>query len=241
MNDTQTALMIRDDHARLASYTEEAIELRDLALGTSSLIGRVSTPSEQEAAVAAQTKLQFILSEAEKARKAVKEPVLAFGQLIDTRAREFKEEISEELLRLARLIGDYQALEQAKARAAEQLKREELAHIERDKLVAASQAKTHEELDAINHHFNDKAAILTTAPVFEAPRAAGQRVVPDWEITVSDVWLLAQSHPTCVTIQPRMTEIKALLNAGATVAGVVSKRITKSGVRLKPTSRPIDV
>lgn len=55
----------------------------------------------------------------------------------------------------------------------------------------------------------------------------------DWEVTVTDVWLLAKSHPGCVKIEPRISEIKSLLNNGVKVAGVNAVRIQKSGVRLK--------
>jgi len=50
---------------------------------------------------------------------------------------------------------------------------------------------------------------------------------------VTDVWLLAKSHPGCVKIEPRISEIKSLLNNGVKVAGVNAVRIQKSGVRLK--------
>jgi len=236
--DTQSALMVRDDQSRTVSFTQSALEAREMALAESGLIGKVTSAAQQESAVAAQAKLQQLITEAEKARKAIKEPVLQFGQLIDGKAREFKEDISEELVRLARLIGDYQALEQAKARAAEALRQEQLSHIEMDKLKAAAQATSHEQLDAINQHYNDKAAIL--APVAAPVRAAGQVVKPDWEIKVNDIWMLARAHPACVNIEPRISEIKSLLNAGVTIAGVTATRITKSSVRLKPT-RTIEV
>lgn len=50
---------------------------------------------------------------------------------------------------------------------------------------------------------------------------------------MTDVWLLAKSHPGCVKIEPRISEIKSLLNNGVKVAGVNAVRIQKSGVRLK--------
>ena len=49
---------------------------------------------------------------------------------------------------------------------------------------------------------------------------------PDLEITVTNIWKLARSHPTCVTIEPRISEIKSLLKSGIKVAGVTSKELT---------------
>jgi hypothetical protein len=64
-----------------------------------------------------------------------------------------------------------------------------------------------------------------------APATAdGQRTRPEWEVIVSDVWALARAHPACVTIEPRLSEIKALLPAGIKVAGVIAKRVVRVSV-----------
>jgi beta-glucosidase-like glycosyl hydrolase len=231
----------RDDAVQKVFIMSDALSVRDMALSKSSLIGKVTSPAEQETAVAAQADLQRIRSDCEKSRKAVKEPVLAYSRLIDSTAREFCSDIDAELLRLATLIGDFQSLEQAKVREAEKLKNQELSHIERDRATELAAATSHEQMDEINEKYDQKAALLSQAPSVQPVRAAGQVVKPDWEITVTDIWLLAKSHSLCVKIEPVLSEIKNLLNAGVNVAGVKAVRITKSGVRLKQPSKVINV
>lgn len=227
------ALISRDDSRLTVEFTAEALALKAQALERSALIGKVNDASTQEAAVAAQTEIANVLSLAEKARKACKEPILEFGRTIDDRARAFVGELKEEQLRLSKLVGDFQMLEQARVRAEQAAANTRLLELEREKAAAIQQATSHEELEAIQADFNDRAA--AEKPV--APtRAEGQRVTEDWEITVSDIWLLAKSHPTCVKIQPMLSEIKMLLNAGVKVAGVKAEKKIKSGVRI---GRPI--
>jgi len=173
MNEAQ-ALIQRNDAALTVTYTAEAIALRDAALGVSGVVGKVSNPEENAAAVTAQTEIQKVRSLAEKARKAAKEPVLEYGKRIDTAAKEFVAELDEEMLRVSTLIGDFQSLEQAKARAAEQARLTEIAQLEREKAEAIAAAKSHEAVDAIQAHYAEVAQ-QTAAPVIAAPvRAEGQ-------------------------------------------------------------------
>lgn len=275
------ALIRLDWQAQQASMTEAAAALKNYALELAALIGKVNDASTQEAAVAAQKELAEIKTQAEKARKAAKAPALEFGRRIDQAHETFMADIEDELLRITRLIGDFQQLEQAKARAAEQARiaeerriqeerrQAELAAIraaeaERAKLEAAereiarqsseatskrakellaqqqaeidrqralAEAKSHEELDRINAQASQAAAALADKPKYEPVRATGQRVVEDWDITVSDIWALARAHPACVTITPRLSEIKGLLKAGVEkIPGVVARPTVKAGV-----------
>ena len=113
------ALIVRNDAALTVSYTEAALALKSHALEVAALVGRVSSEEENQAAVAAQKEIAGILKQAEDSRKQAKEPILDFGRAIDEAANRFKAELKDEELRLGRLTGDYQALQQAKARAAE--------------------------------------------------------------------------------------------------------------------------
>ena len=239
---SDSALIIRDDSRMSVIYTAEAIALRDDALSQAALIGKVTNATQQADAVSAQTALHSIASEAEKARKACKAPVIEFGQKIDAAAKAFLEEVKYEELRLARLVGDFQQLEQARVRAEENARNEKLREIERQKAQEVSDAlkanPTHEQLDAIVAKHNEEAATLAR-PI--EVRAEGQRVQEVWEITVNDSRLLAQVHPLCVEIVPRMSEIKSLLDAGVKVAGVTAKRVIKSGVRVGTQRKAIEV
>lgn len=233
-------LIVRDDARLTLSFSASAEALRELALQASGIIGRVTTPDENAVAVEAQTKLADILSKVEKARKSIKAPILDFGRLIDTKAEEFVAEPKSEQLRIARMVGDYHALEQARIRAEEQARNEKLAAIERERAAALAQAKTHDAADAISEHFSNR--IKEEAPAVDtSPRANGQRISNDWDITVCDVHLLYRAHPNCCELKPRMSEIKELLKMGITPKGVTAKPIVKASVRLAPQPKAIDV
>jgi hypothetical protein len=233
------ALVIRNDAVRGFSFTPAAFELRDKALACGALVNRVANADDQKAAVAAQLEVATVLKLAESARQTAKEPVLDFGRLIDSTTKKFVVELKEEELRLARLVSDFQQLEQAKLRAAQQAENERLAKIERERAAEMAKAQSHAELDKIAEKFDQKAK--DEAPIVFAPaRVEGQRVKEDWNFEVTDIWTLARAHPMCVEINPRRSEIKALLNAGHKVAGVRSWKETKASVSVK-TNQAIEV
>lgn len=220
----------RDDLKMEVSFTTVALKLKTDALELSGLIARVSTPEEQATAVQAQIALKDILSRAEKSRAAAKAPVLEFGKRIDDAAKTFKKELDEEMYRVTELVSDYQQLEQKKAQAEQIARNAEASKLEQEKATQIAQATSHEAIDAIEQHFNEKAAVLASAPVAAPPRIEGQRVTVDWEIQVVNPFDLARFHPSCVKIEPKLLEIKALLNAGIQVKGVTAKKVTKSTV-----------
>lgn len=282
------ALVVRDDSRLSFNYTEAANAMKESALAVGALVGRVTNAEENQIAVNAQGEISRMIAVAEKARVAAKEPILNFGRLIDTQAKKFVEDLKAELLRIAQLTADFQQLEQARVRAAEQARLAEQRKLEDERrmaeqaalreaqiskqrlddeakaiALAASKAKTeeakkaaeaqrleverqqalavaksHEELDRINHRH---AELVAELPVAQAQRAVGQRVREDWEITVTDIWLLARAHQACVKIEPRLSEIKTLLNAGVKVAGVLAKPVFKAGVTTARERAAIEV
>lgn len=231
-------LMIRDDHVGLVDFSIEAVALRDEALEKSALIGKVTNAEEQARAVEAQVALHTVSLGVEKARKECKEPVLLFGKRIDDTAKKFIEEVKTEELRIARLIGDFQQLEQARVRAEEQARNAKLAEMEREKARAMTEAKSHEQMDAIAEHFNQKAAEV---PVPVVEKAQGQVATQDWEVEVTDAALLFRAYPHCVKMVPVLTEIKALLKAGLKPPGVMATPIVRAGVRLGAARKAIEV
>lgn len=235
---TEQAIIIRDDAALAVRFSAEALAMKTQALECGALIGKVTNPTEQAIAVSAQSELQRILALAEKARKACKAPVLEYGKRIDAAAEQFVEELRAEMGRISALVGSFQQLEMAKARAAEQARNEELSRLEREKAEQIAKATSHEAVDAIAEHYNRMAE---TVPVHEPVRAEGQRVTTDWEITVTDIHKLYRMHANCVELKPRLSEIKNLLKLGVAVAGVTAKPIVKATVLLKKEPTAIDV
>jgi hypothetical protein len=235
---SEQAIILRDDARMLVKFSEEAQKLKDAALTAGALVGKVTNGAEQNEAVAAQMEIQRVLSTAEKARKACKAPVLEYGKRIDAAAEAFCQDLKDEMTRISRLVGDFQQLEQARARAAEQARNEELLRLEREKAEAIAKANSHEQVDAIQAHFNRQAETL---PVREPVRTDGQRVVQDWEITITDIHLLYRMHSQCVQLTPRLSEIKNLLKAGFEVKGVTAKPIVKAGVRIGAERKAIEI
>lgn len=236
----ETNLILRDDGAQSIAFSGEAEALREQALADSVLIAVVRDAADNETATRALHALQRLRVNVEKARKAVKEPVLEFGRAIDVTAKQWLADVDTEAYRLSGLLADFQSLENARFRAAQQKANEALLEVERQRAVEMEQAKDLDEINSISEKYSEKARVESEPPPPPA-KAPGQRISYDWNVTVIDVWTLARAHPGCVKIEPRLSEIKALLNAGAQIAGIKAERILKAGVRLSPEPKAIDV
>jgi hypothetical protein len=218
-----------DNESLSVAPIDEAGVMRAGALEKSALIGKVTNPTEQAAAVEAQKALKRVLKLAEESRVEVKKPFLDFGRKIDETHGKFVFDVKVEELRLAKIVGDYQQVEAAKVRAAEALRVQELNDIERRRQEAILNAANDDEIDEIAARANEEAAAV---PMVQSVKADGQIVKQDWTIEVVNPFLLAQAHPGCVKIEPRLTEIKALLKAGAKVSGIIATPIINSSVRV---------
>jgi hypothetical protein len=233
-------IILRNDASLTASVHEEALALKNEALAVGALIGKVTKSAEQADAVAAQTKIRELIVLVEKSRKDIKAPVIELGKKIDAAATQFTSELVQEATRLGSMVSDYAALELQRQRAAEAARQAEASKLERERMAALAQVKSHDEADAVQAHFNAKAQEVATPPA-EATRAAGQVVKEDIEITVINPYDLARYHPNCVDITPRLVEIKMLISNGITVKGITFKKVVKSTVRLGAAKAAIDV
>lgn len=237
MTSSEIILFRRDDSAMSVTALDLANDLQEVCLSLSSLIGTVETAQQQERAVHVQIELKAYLDAVEKSRKFVKQPVWDLGVKIDALANELSKDVKAEMMRVSTLVGDFQAREKEKVRALEAARLRDLEENERKRQAELAMASTPEKAQEVQEKFNAIAAALPTA---FAARAEGQTVTPDWEIVISDRWLLARSHPTCVDIVARVSDIKSLLKAGVKVQGVIATPITKAGVRV-PRGKTIDV
>lgn len=233
-----TELLVRDNAEMTVSLSGDAYRLQAEALEGAALIGRVSNAAEQAEAVEAQKALRTLIKECEDARVEVKSPVLDFGRRIDNAAKNYQEPLKFEELRIATLIGDYQTAELARVRSEEAARLAELTKLEKERQAALAAAETHDERDRINTDFDQQAQ--ASAPPLIA-KSEGQIIREDWDITVTDLWSLARAHPMCVTIVPRLSEIRELLDLGQKVAGVSAKKVVKSGVRVGSERKAISV
>lgn len=219
------------------SATQLAREMIDAAISDSALIGRVSNPADNEQAAAAQKQLSTLVRAIDKARLDATKRFRDATAECNRKAADLAGPLNQELTRISALIGDFHALELARQKAAEKALREELDKIESEKNAAIVTAKNIDEIEQIRADACEKQAIAQAALAPPAPaRAARQSIRPDWDPTVTNIHLLYAKYPQCVKLEPRISEIKALLNQGVTpeqlaLCGVVANPIMKSYVR----------
>lgn len=232
-------LMLRDKTKDTIVWVANAQQLKDQALELAAVIGRVTTAEEQQAAVDAQKAIALMLKHVERSRQKVKEPVLVLAKLIDDAAKAFTKDLADEDMRIGKMVSDFQALELAKVRAAQAAENERLLTIERERQKELAEVKSHEERDAVNSDFDNKAQ--QSLPPASIPRVAGQIVKEEFDFEITDVWALAKAHPDCVNPpEPKRREIRAMLDAGIKLVGVKSWKAVKASVSTRE-KKAIDV
>lgn len=226
------------------SLTPRGEELILDTLSTAGMVGRVSTPEENEASVKSELAIKALLKQMEDLRVELTRPALEHQRKLKAFFDQKGAELRAELQRLTRLSGDWIQLQEKKRQAEENARREELTRLEREREAAIAAATSHEEVEAVQAHFNDRAAVEAVPPPPIATVAKGQSAKPDWEWEIIDVHMFARCYPSCVKIEDKASEIKALLRAGAKMTeaqGIRVRQITKVGTRLPQSKAPIDV
>lgn len=221
------------------ALTQSGQLLIDDALSKCALIGKVGNEIENKVAVEAQIELKRVLKVLEDSRIDTVKPALEFQRKVNEFFKAKGEELKSELMRVGVLASDYVTAQEAKRKADEASRMDGLSKLERERQDALSAANSHEERDAIQAHYDERARV-ESATFVPAPsvKAKGQGVKDDWEILVTDVHTFARLYPNCVNITPKMTEIKALLRAGIKMTEAQGIRATPKlavGVRLPPT------
>lgn len=233
----------------------EAHTQKEDALGTAALVRAVTTPAQQEFAVAALREIKGIKKKIEDSRRAIKAPVLTLGKDIDSAAATFCAELDAEESRITKAVSTYQAEEARKAREAEEAKQAELRRIEHERLAAEREAqrKADEEAraarsleaaeDAAKRHEAEKLRAAVEAqkareavivkPVVAPARAEGMAVrqVPRFEII--DIRALAFARPDLVRVEPNTMAINNEIKSGnLTITGLRCWMETVAGVRV---------
>lgn len=235
MNDS---LIIRDDLS--ITFAPKADEIKAAALERSALVNRVRNAGENAQAVEAQVEIERVIHLVESSRKTVKQPIIDLGRRIDSTAAEYRAELEAEKLRLSQLVGDYATLELARLKSEEASRIAALTELERKRESELANATTHDERDEIQERYSDIAAVSVPATKSQ-DRASGQVVREEWEIEIVNDWELAKNHPNCVTIKPKLTEIKMMLDNGLKVSGVRATKKVKAGVRIGKEKEAIAV
>lgn len=111
-------------------------EIKGDALMAATLIEFVNDPVSHDHAVSVQSDLAAARRFLEKSRKELKAPVIELGKAIDAVAKKEDAELEREVNRVQSMVNDFQTLELAKARAAENARR-----LEEERIEAARQAE----------------------------------------------------------------------------------------------------
>lgn len=131
------SLITRNDAALTVTFGPEAEARKEDALASGLAINAVCSPEQQQRAVDVQLSIKSLLSDVERERKRVKQPILDFGRAIDSTCKSWVEGLTDELNRIAKLNGAYAAEQEAIRRKAEQeaesKRHEELARIEAER------------------------------------------------------------------------------------------------------------
>lgn len=155
------------------SATSEIRAQIEQALESTALIGAVSDVESNAKAADAIGQLKAIAATIEKARKAIKEPVLELGRAIDAKAKELSQELVVEMNRIGKAVTDWQTEQMEKQRAAERLRQQELERIERERREAEEKAER-ERQEAIREA-NRKAAEEAAKARNEQERQAAEQ------------------------------------------------------------------
>ena len=188
----------------------------------------VANNFDQEAATEVLARLQEMARGVERARKAVKDPVLEVGRRIDAIAGEFSGPLEAEADRIGRLIGAYRTSLQAEIARREREERErrgqiiEEANREKARLdEEAANAATDEERLAAEERANDLVRQTNAALVESKQAEVNARMRPagivdrgSWKFEVEDVGKLFESRPDLCLIEPNGAAIRGAPRGG---------------------------
>ena len=188
----------------------------------------VANNFDQEAATEVLARLQEMARGVERARKAVKDPVLEVGRRIDAIAAEFSGPLEAEADRIGRLIGAYRTSLQAEIARREREEREkrqqiiEDANREKARLdEEAAAAKTDEERQAVEEKAGDLVRQTNAALVQSKQAEVNARMRPagivdrgSWKYEVEDIGKLFESRPDLCLIEPNGAAIRGAIKGG---------------------------
>lgn len=161
------------------SATPEITAQIETALSESALVGVVIDVETNETASHALRTVNGLLSEIEKARKKVKEPILELGRAIDAEAKRLSAELTNEKNRLARASADWQTEQLERVRAQERARQAEIDRIQREKEAEEARIRAEEQrkIDEVNRKAREEAEALKKAQ--EAAEAETRRVAAE--------------------------------------------------------------
>lgn len=228
-----------------------AREEKQKALESAALIGKVTDRDSKIIAVRAQQHLKKVIADIEKARKQLKEPLLAAGRQLDNLCATETLELEKEFGRVSFCVREFDDAERRRVAEEERLQRLELERIEAQKQAelkrleeeAAAGKIAADEAARIAQAIEEKSGEATycAAKPIEITTVKGQRQTSNWQITVENPYMLAKFHPDLVEIKPKIADIKCALNEGREIKGIKAVKVFTSDVRVTPDLKAIDV
>lgn len=233
----QTELVLWDTGSLAAVFHNEALALRAEALEASALIGKVDDAKTLQAAVDAQVKIQTVLRVVDKARSAIAVEFIRRRNKVNDDVKEFVKELNERGNEIEALIFAYREKERVRLAAEARLQNAQLDRLEREEAEKLACASTIEEQDEIRDEYSARRQHVHVDP---SPKAKGESVVNDWEISVTDIHALYRSHPNCVSLKPMLREIKMLVAGGTIPKGVTAKQVSRSIIHTAKQEKAIE-
>lgn len=129
------------------AITPTAAKNREVLLGLCVEIKSVESDRDAEKSGAVLVDLAGLIKEVEKARKAIKQPVLDLCRLIDSTAESYSSDLEKQSQRIRGLVAAYTSRIEEQRRAEERKRQEELARIERERLE--HERRQREEIERI--------------------------------------------------------------------------------------------
>lgn len=135
-------------------------DMKGDALMAATMVEWVVDVVSHDHAVSVQGDLREARKFLEKSRKELKAPIVAIGKLIDATAAKEDKDLEIEETRVQSLINDFQALELAKARAAENARRLEEERLERERQAELRKIQEAESAKRREIQAQERAAML---------------------------------------------------------------------------------
>ena len=214
------------------SIDPEAINAREELLSRTALVARVNSPESQKKAVEMQLEIHKAIKSADAQCDIIVEPAAEGIKEIKKVFAEYAAELVEEKARISKLVNDYVTVEDAKARARQNLANQRLSELEKEREQALAKVATEDDRDEVLDKYARKAQEEVAAAT-PSERTEGQRVKYTWKVEITNVDLLYRSAPDVVKLIPQLRKLYDLLDSGFIPKGITAEKIAKSSVVIR--------
>lgn len=224
-------------HAQL-ELAQGSFERKADILATTRAVTSVVDAMDAEMAADALRLVSAICKEVEAGRVEVGKPVLELTRKINALAKEFTQDLSDEKVRLERILGEYQAAERRLADEARRVAQAEADRLAREaqRAAYASEAATNqaeaERTQQVAAQAETKAIEARVAAAEIAPtKPEGVAVRTNWKFEVVDINALFKARPDLCVIEANNAGIRAQIPHNQSIPGLRIWQEAKASVR----------